>query len=39
MGEFGAQAALDAIHGEPVEPLIDTGTEIVTADNADEFGG
>ena len=39
MGEFGAQAALDAINGEPVEPLIDTGTEIVTADNADEFGG
>ena len=27
------------INGEPVEPLIDTGTEIVTADNADEFGG
>jgi simple sugar transport system substrate-binding protein len=39
MGELGAQAALDAINGEPVEPLIDTGTEIVTADNADEFGG
>lgn len=39
MGEFGVQAALDAVNGEPVEPLIDTGTEIVTADNADEFGG
>ncbi len=39
MGELGAQAALDAVNGEPVEPLIDTGTEIVTADNADEFGG
>jgi ABC-type sugar transport system substrate-binding protein len=39
MGEYGAQAALDAVNGEPVEPLIDTGTEIVTADNADEFGG
>jgi ribose transport system substrate-binding protein len=39
MGELGAQAALDAINGETVEPLIDTGTEIVTADNADEFGG
>jgi simple sugar transport system substrate-binding protein len=39
MGELGAQAALDAINGEQVEPLIDTGTEIVTADNADEFGG
>ncbi|MDF2732774.1 MAG: transporter substrate-binding protein [Desertimonas sp.] len=39
MGEFGAQAALDAINGESVEPLIDTGTEIVTADNAKDFGG
>src|SRR5688572_3824338 len=39
MGEFGAQAALDAINGESVEPLIDTGTEIVTADNANDFGG
>ncbi len=39
MGELGMQAALDAINGETVEPLIDTGTEIVTADNADEFGG
>ena len=39
MGELGAQAALDAVNGEPVEPLIDTGTEIVTAENADEFGG
>ena len=39
MGELGVQAALDAINGETVEPNIDTGTEIVTADNADEFGG
>ena len=39
MGELGAQAALDAVNGETVEPLIDTGTEMVTADNADEFGG
>jgi ABC-type sugar transport system substrate-binding protein len=39
MGELGAQAALDAVNGEDVEPNIDTGTEIVTADNADEFGG
>ena len=39
MGEFGAQAALDAITGKTVEPNIDTGTEIVTKDNAAEFGG
>ena len=39
MGELGAQAALDATNGEQVEPLIDTGTKIVTADNADEFDG
>jgi ABC-type sugar transport system substrate-binding protein len=39
MGEMGAQAALDAVNGEDVEPVIDTGTEMVTADNASEFGG
>jgi simple sugar transport system substrate-binding protein len=39
MGELGAQAALDAANGDDVEPNIDTGTEIVTADNAAEFGG
>jgi simple sugar transport system substrate-binding protein len=39
MGEMGAQAALDAANGEDVEPNIDTGTEMVTADNASEFGG
>lgn len=39
MGELGAQAALDAANGEAVEPVIDTGTEMVTADNAADFGG
>jgi ABC-type sugar transport system substrate-binding protein len=39
MGEMGAQAALDAANGEDVEPLIDTGTEIVTAENVADFGG
>lgn len=39
MGEMGAQAALDAANGEDVEPSVDTGTEMVTADNAAEFGG
>ena len=39
MGELGVQAALDAVRGEAVEPNIDTGTEMVTAENAAEFGG
>jgi simple sugar transport system substrate-binding protein len=39
MGEMGAQAAVDAVNGEDVEPVIDTGTEIVTADNVADFGG
>jgi simple sugar transport system substrate-binding protein len=39
MGEMGVQAALDAANGEDVEPVVDTGTEMVTADNASEFGG
>lgn len=39
MGEMGAQAALDAANGEDVESSVDTGTEMVTADNAAEFGG
>jgi simple sugar transport system substrate-binding protein len=37
MGELGPQTALDAINGEDVEAVVDTGTEIVTAENADEF--
>jgi simple sugar transport system substrate-binding protein len=39
MGEMGAQAALDAVNGDDVEQNIDTGTEMVTADNAADFGG
>jgi hypothetical protein len=39
MGELGCQAALDAVNGEDVEPVIDTGTEIVTTENAEEFAG
>lgn len=39
MGEMSVQAALDAVNGEDVEPNIDTGTEMVTADNAADFGG
>jgi ABC-type sugar transport system substrate-binding protein len=39
MGELGAQAALDAASGKKVESNIDTGTEMVTAANAKQFGG
>ena len=39
MGEFGAQAAFDAITGKTVEANIDTGTAMVTKDNAGDFGG
>jgi simple sugar transport system substrate-binding protein len=37
MGEMGVQAAFDAVLGNPVEPNIDTGTEMVTTDNAADF--
>jgi ABC-type sugar transport system substrate-binding protein len=37
MGSMGAQAALDAINGVAVEPNIDTGTAMVTADNLADF--
>ena len=39
MGELGIETAVDAITGETVEPNIDTGTEMVTKDNAADFGG
>ena len=40
MGSEGAQAALDAITaGKTVAPNIDTGTAMVTKDNAADFGG
>lgn len=39
MGSMGAQAALDAISGKDVQANIDTGTEMVTKDNAAQFGG
>ena len=34
MGSMGAQAALDAINGVAVEPNIDTGTAMVTAETS-----
>jgi len=37
MGSLGAQAAFDAATGKKVEKNIDTGTELVTKDNASKF--
>ncbi len=37
MGSLGAQAAFDAATGKKVEKNIDTGTELVTKDNAANF--
>jgi simple sugar transport system substrate-binding protein len=39
MGSDGAQAAFDAISGKTVQANIDTGTAMVTKDNAADFGG
>lgn len=38
MGSLGAQAALDAVQGKAPAANIDTGTEMVTKDNASKFG-
>ena len=37
MGQRGVEAALAAIEGRPVEPRIDTGTEMVTGENAEKY--
>jgi simple sugar transport system substrate-binding protein len=37
MGLMGIEAAVAAARGETVEPVIDTGTEMVTKENADKF--
>jgi len=37
MGTYGVQTAYDAVMGLEVEALVDTGTEMVTADNAADF--
>jgi simple sugar transport system substrate-binding protein len=37
MAALGVEAAVNAVRGNPVEPFIDTGTELVTADNAEQF--
>lgn len=37
MAELGVDAAVKAVNGESVETFIDTGTELVTEDNAEQF--
>ncbi len=37
MGSLGVQTLVDAISGTSVEANVDTGTEMVTKDNADQF--
>lgn len=37
MAELGVEAAVNAVNGDSVEKFIDTGTELVTKDNADQF--
>jgi simple sugar transport system substrate-binding protein len=38
IGELGIDTLWKAVSGQPVEPFVDTGTAIVTAENASEFG-
>jgi len=37
MGQLGVEAAMKAVNGDSVEPFIDTGTVLVTKDNAADF--
>jgi ABC-type sugar transport system substrate-binding protein len=37
MGELGLDTLLKAVNGEDVPPTVDTGTEIVTKENASDF--
>jgi simple sugar transport system substrate-binding protein len=37
MGSLGIQTLLDAVNGKTVQPNVDTGTEMVTKDNAASF--
>lgn len=37
MASLGVQAAVDAVQGKQVEQFIDTGTQLVTKDNAADF--
>ncbi|HVD78814.1 MAG TPA: substrate-binding domain-containing protein, partial [Vicinamibacteria bacterium] len=37
MGQKGVEAALAALDGRPVDKRIDTGTELVTKENAEKY--
>jgi simple sugar transport system substrate-binding protein len=37
MGELGVATLVKAIRGEAVEPLVDTGAGLVTAENVKDF--
>jgi ABC-type sugar transport system substrate-binding protein len=37
MGSLGIETAVAAVRGQPVQPNVDTGTEMVTKDNAGSF--
>ena len=37
MGELGVDTAYKAVKGESVQPTVDTGTEMVTSENAAQF--
>ena len=39
IGELGIDTLLKAVQGDAVEPFVDTGTAMVTAENASGFGG
>jgi simple sugar transport system substrate-binding protein len=39
IGELGIDTLLKVVRGEAVDALVDTGTAIVTPENAAEFGG
>ncbi len=39
MGKFGVESLIKLINGETLEPVIDTGTELVTAENAANYTG
>lgn len=39
MGWLGVESLVKLINGETLEPIIDTGTEVVTAENAQDYVG
>lgn len=37
MGKFGVESAVEVLEGGTIDPVIDTGTALVTVDNADQY--